>query len=487
MRDSKVFTLLKSLTESEVAALSDNIRQPKRASLKKLFLLLCRSLKTGEPDAREIYKSVFGEKYLKSKDYLLRNEYRLLYDWLLVQIQKNETDGKELNIETVLNYFLKKRSYDLFEEEFNTAWKQALAVDDVQLLCSLSNLNLQYFLDARTQNLENAEITAALSEQRIALLKTKLLREIRKEEVRLKVSERIISAYKEVTQPKSKTVNVDLNALEKDDLYAQYLAMRAEINFARGAKKIQLLKKILSEETIIRKYEPQPEEAISRFLINLGQEYYLSSDFKASTENYSKAYRHFDKISIPAKEILVINYVIALMRCNAHVAAEKFATEHAALMLQSKILAGRSPFLLAVLNLYSNKPDDAEKYVNLETKKDGTEFYYFMRLVLSAVYFLRGDMDLALREAINIDQAVNYEMNRNANLQTQISKPIVSAFRKFYQVVQNKSSSQKTELHKLQSEIIKSVKSNPDQSPNSVLTQWLLKKIEEMTSGKKLR
>ncbi|MBK8658310.1 MAG: hypothetical protein IPN22_05410 [Bacteroidetes bacterium] len=172
---------------------------------------------------------------------------------------------------------------------------------------------------------------------------------------------------------------------------------------------------------------------------------------------------------------------MSLMRQGDFKTAEQLATSNAELMLNSKVLASRAPFLLAVLNLYARNATAAEQYVNLDSKKDGSEFYYFMRLVLSAVYYLEGKFDLALRESINLDQAVNYELNRDKNLQTQISKPIVSTFRKFYTILQSRSNNTKKDLNKLQEEISSLLQSKTDQSPNSMLVDWLLKEINSLS------
>ncbi|MBK7148196.1 MAG: hypothetical protein IPH78_05070 [Bacteroidetes bacterium] len=376
---------------------------------------------------------------------------------------------------------LRLKAFELFEEEYHTAWKKAIQQDDIDLLVRLSDLNLTYYLTAKPQSLTHAELMAELSQQRLGLLQTQFLRSIRKEEIRLKLSERIISAYKQLPDSSAALENVSLAELEKTDLYAQYLSQRAKINFARGDEKIGLLQAILANEPIVRKYEPAPEEALCRFLINLAQEYYLLMHFKESVNHYQKAYTYFNQVSGPVQETLILNYIMSLMRQGDFKTAEQLATSNAELMLNSKVLASRAPFLLAVLNLYARNATAAEQYVNLDSKKDGSEFYYFMRLVLSAVYYLEGKFDLALRESINLDQAVNYELNRDKNLQTQISKPIVSTFRKFYTILQSRSNNTKKDLNKLQEEISSLLQSKTDQSPNSMLVDWLLKEINSLS------
>lgn len=476
MKNSKLFTLVTHLPGKEIKTYSLALAQHKRGSLKKLLDELSAHTQT-EPDAEQVYKAVFGKKYTKANDYLLRNEYRLLYDWLQLQIQLQHSNS-HTGITAFMQYLLQVGAHDLFEDEYTANWKKAVSDDDIDTLVQLCDLNIQYYLTAKPQTLANAEMLTELSQQRLNLLQRQFLRNIRKEEIRLKLSERIISAYRAYEKP-AETINVvNLQQLEHDDLYAQYLSRRARVNFARGTEKINLLLQILNEKEIIEKYEPAADEAICRFLINLAQEYYLGLDFSNAVKYYAQAYTLFGKMPAAIQETLAMNYIMSLIRYEDFKLAGKLAAENAELMLGSRVLGSRAPFLLAVVNLYARKAEAAEQYVKLDSKKEGSEFYYFMRLVLSAVYYLRGDTDLALREAINLDQAVNYELQRDKTIQTSISKPIISSFRKYYTVVQSARAGIKADLQKLRVELGQSIVSNTDQSPNSMLTQWLLQELD---------
>ncbi|MBK8658311.1 MAG: hypothetical protein IPN22_05415 [Bacteroidetes bacterium] len=297
MKHSKLFSLVQHLPEKETALLAKNIKTHKRDTMQKLFAALVKSKKEDEPRPEDVFKTVFGKKYAKSSDYLLRNEYRLLYDWLQEQMLSNLSADTKTDVALFLHDLLRLKAFELFEEEYHTAWKKAIQQDDIDLLVRLSDLNLTYYLTAKPQSLTHAELMAELSQQRLGLLQTQFLRSIRKEEIRLKLSERIISAYKQLPDSSAALENVSLAELEKTDLYAQYLSQRAKINFARGDEKIGLLQAILANEPIVRKYEPAPEEALCRFLINLAQEYYLLMHFKESVSYYQKAYTYFNQVS----------------------------------------------------------------------------------------------------------------------------------------------------------------------------------------------
>lgn len=486
MKNSKAFTLLSGLPEKEKKHLSAEIKAHKRKSLVALFKLLANADLKEQPENHFVYKIIFKKSYAKKNDYLLRNEYRLLFEWLEDRICEDTGIHEQQKTICLLKKFLQWRIYPLFEDEFKLRWQNAIKADDVTLLLQLSDVNIQYYLSGKAQSLHNAEMLIQLSAQRMALLKTHFLREIRKEEIRIKMGERVLAAYKPDSRFTEPLDLVSLKLLQEGDLFVQYLSLRAVINKSNGQQKINLLHQVLSNQTIIDKYEPEPKEAVCRFLINLAQEYYLLADFENAVKFYQRAYELEQYIALHVKETLVINYIMALLRNENFETASKLCQTHEAMLLNSTLLSGRSPFLIAVLHLHARQADKAEKFVRLETRKDGTEFYYFMRMVLSAVYYLRKQTDLALRETVNIDQAVNYELQREDKQQTQISKPIVSVFRKFYATLLNTTKDRlREELSGLQQEIFSALKNNNNQSPNSILTQWLHKEIDQLVNRKR--
>lgn len=481
MRHSKAFSLITHLPPKARKIAAERLKNHKREQLFALYSTLEKATASDEePVAEEIYKKVFGKKYEKAKDYLLRNEYRLLYEELK-ELALQETFSQENSV-GLLQYLLENGAHELFEEELNEAWRKAEAEDDVEHLSSLTDLKIKYLLNNKTQALGTAQELATLSLKRIAWLQTIALREIRQEEVRLKLAERLLQVYKQDFEPYTLSTEINLKALEEDDAYAQYLSKRAHINAARGNEKIKLLHEILELKETIEKYEANADEAICRFLINLAQEYYLQGMYNEAVTYYSQAVPHIGNVPKAVSGALAYNYVLALMRAEKFDHAKATADEYRAYILTNKVNGGRGAFLFAILSIYAGKADDAEQYIQLEAKKDGSEFYHFMRLALAMVYYLRGQADLALRECVNLDQAVNYELNREATLQTHITKPIITDFKKFYTIINAKLPvvKHKAALKKLSAELQQAPTVHGDQSPDSVLKQWLIAELNKI-------
>jgi transcriptional regulator len=477
MKNSKAFILIQVLTENQRKALSNSLKSHKRDSLKKLFQLLCNASKD-EPEATEVFKKLFKQPYNKAKDYLLRNEYRLLYDYLLSELQKNFIEA-ENEVLLRLRTLLKMKAYDLFEAEYKLEWAAAHKQDNVEQQIAMLDLYNSFLLEGKMQNLHLAQELEAASKQRIQLMTRQMLRNIRKEEIRLKLAERIQSAYHQNFQASQALESIDLLSLEKEDKAAQFYSLRAKANISRGEEKINLLLEILAGEEAINLYEANPKEAQCRFLINVAQEYYLLSNYKKAVHYYEAALSFESAIDDALRAGLVLNFILARMRNAEYDKARILADEYNELLLSSPILVGRSAFLLAVLYLYANQPEQAIQFVNLELKNEGSEFNFFMRLVLSIIYYQRKDKELALRECVNLEQAVNYQLNREHNHQTVYSKQIILCFKRFYTALDNNQKTvRQEEMKRLKTELEESLGKSEAQHPNSVLTQWLLQELK---------
>jgi len=479
MKSSKVFSLVQGLQPKQSTQMAKTVMAHKRVSIRILFKLFSDLKTVVEPTANHVFEVIFEKPYTKANDYMLRNEYRLLYSWMIEELLRPVKGKAKIETDEVLMYLLDNQHYDAFEDELSQARKLGKQKDDVKALLSLMDFEIQYCLKSKGQSQSNAAYMASLCKQRIDLLAQHFLREVRKEEIHLKMSERILSAYSPLFIPSEPLTSVDLLASEQQDVCAQYFSLRARINFAKGTEKIDLLKRILEDEDLIRKYEPNPQEALCRFWFNIGQECYMAGQFLEAIAYYQKTLFGFDALPVHFQEALVFNYVYSLLRNENYELARELADKHSQLLLSSQILASRSRFLLAVLHLYDRDADGAERFVTIDGKKEGSEFYFFMRIVLSAIYYLRGKYDLAEREIMNIDQAVNYEMSREMTLQTQISKSIVSLFKRFYMLVQKTPTERRSdELRVLMGELSKSIITVGGYSNSSVLTHWLRKEIE---------
>ncbi|MCS6818659.1 MAG: hypothetical protein NZ522_01820, partial [Chitinophagales bacterium] len=411
-RCSKLFLLLRSIPKSHLEWLKENALELKKSSQRTLFELMLEYLNNDdEPSHNIAFTKIFGKPYNKSKDYLLRNEYRLLYQWIKKTLSKKFVD-EAVKEHSFLKYLLTNNLYDIFEEEYHLEWKEAVKSDDIDLLLQLSDLNIQFHINGKTQSLATAEEVRHLSIERINLLKKFFLREIRKEESRLRLAERIISAYKPEYAPHPSLDNIDLIEIENNDPQAHYISRKVAINAAHGLEKIKRIEALLEDTSLIKKYERNYEEAIFRFLANIAIEYYVMNKLQEALDSFKKAEEYIKYATSDLLPPFVFNYCMLLVRCSLFEIARNTAYKYKNILMENPVIRSRGYFLICILELYAGNHEAAENYILLETKKEGTEFYYLMRIALSAAYYLRGDIELAIRETINLEQAIHYELSK---------------------------------------------------------------------------
>lgn len=424
------------MAKPEMDELDMRLSIHKRASIYRLFTLLKKPAQKHQPEpAKEVaFAAVYEKEYSKEEDYLLRNEYRLLFKEVVRFISTQEWGRQpEHRIKTkYLEHLLHTEQYELLEEEINESLGNARKNHNLEFLLALYDLKIAFNIHSKPQTLANAEETLALANERAAMLQTQLLRKLRMEETRMKMCERIIKAYRPDYEPIPFFDTVELMPLQQNDAYARHLYKRAQINLVSPAERIAILKELLGESDIINQYEPEPDKAFGRFYAILAQEYYIQGDYESSFEYFALAMPLVKLMPGNTRDAFVFNYLMALLKGGYQAKAATIGAQYKENILQSPLLKNRAAFLFVMLHLFNKQPDEAEQYIDLESKADGTEFYYHMRLALSYVYYLRGQLELAERECTNLEQALNYELRKEGNSQVELNKTLNKMFRRFY-------------------------------------------------------
>ncbi len=436
LQGSKVYRALGQLAKPEMEELEHVLSTQKRASIYQLFALLKKPAQKQqpEPSKEDAFAAVYKKAYSKEDDYLLRNEYRLLFKEVVRFISTKEWNRQpehRIKIKYLEN-LLHTEQYDLLEEEVNESLGTARKNNNLKFLLALYDMKIAYNIHSKPQSLANAEESLALATERAEMLQTELLRKLRMEEARIKMCERIIKAYRPDYEPIPFFDTVELMPLQQKDAYAQHLYKRAQINLVSPTDRIAVLKDIISEPDIIKQYEPEPDKSFGRFYATLAQEYYIQGDYENSFEYFALAMPLVKLLPADTRDAVVYNYLMALLKGGQQEKAATIAAQYKESMLRSPSMKNRAAFLFIMLYLFNRKPDEAEKHIDLESKADGTEFYYHMRLALSYVYYLRGQLELAERECNNLEQALNYELRKEGNSQVELNKTLNKMFRRFY-------------------------------------------------------
>lgn len=436
MSTSKVFRVLGQLSKADVEELDKQLVGNKRETTYCLFATLAKPALKGlkEPDKQSIFSALYGKPYTKEEDYLLRNEYRLLFKEVVRYVSYKEWSRQHEPLVKIkyLEYLLRNEQYELLEEEINEAWGTAHKNQNIELLLVLYDLRIMHNINAKPQSLAVAEETLALSKERAKLVQFDLLRKLRMEETKTKMAERIIKAYKPSYELEPFFGVIDLNTLQEQDEYAQHLFKRANVNLLPPEERIALLKEVINDTPVISRHEAEPEKTLVRFYAILAQEYYIKGAYSDAFAYFEKAMPLIKQLPANTRDAFVFNYLMAMLKGGQQQKASAVGDKYKDSMFKSPLLKNRVAFLFVMLHLFNKQADEAERYIDLDSKHDGTEFYYHMRLALSFVYYLRGQLELAERECNNLEQALNYEMRKEGNSQTELNKTLNKMFRRFY-------------------------------------------------------
>jgi hypothetical protein len=136
------------LSESRKKVILSGLKTHKRDTLKKLFQLL-NTNEAEEPAAAEVYKKLFKQAYSKQKDYLLRNEYRLLYDYCTQRASTRVCSRLEPEALGTLRTSLQLKAYELFEQEYKTCWIAATTDDNLSLQIAYLDLYNAFLLEGK--------------------------------------------------------------------------------------------------------------------------------------------------------------------------------------------------------------------------------------------------------------------------------------------------------------------------------------------------
>jgi TolA-binding protein len=441
MASSKLETLLKKFTFQELQLVKKSMSE----ELSGRSLLLFEELSESEEmisDSVEfrnsVFRKLFKEEYSKAKDYLLRNECRLLMSKLreatVTAFCSNELAELAQESGVFADWLEQKGLVELAEEELLDLLTKHKKTSDIKgqlrVIDQLSNLRIHYV----SQSEQNCEIQIAESKVRIELIKKHAAEEIRKEEIRLKHAERVLITYKKDYAPLPFESTINIDEIEQESERAKYYRLRARANVAMDDSKTELMMELISNPERIKRMEANPKEALCRMLIGLALSHYLKGRYSQAGQYFGEAYLNVNEVNGPVREVLIYDYAFCLIKEGDFENAKKIAEKHHKELSNSKILGRKSSLIFIIIHLFFGDVKTASKFIDFENKQESPEYHYSMRLAISAIQYRKGEIEEAIRECLNVDQALNYMLRKNENAQIRQIKECSIAFLKFFRL-----------------------------------------------------
>lgn len=401
----KTIQLLDLLTSKEKKDFFVVIKNNKRKASYKLLDALLSRKKKKHPD---LYEVVFGKVYEEEKDYLLRNEFRLLNQHLEHFIACKNIGLKEEK-RLFLKALQKKGHTDLFEKEIKKEIKKCENHDDYRGLVKLYQLILDESISRKSFTATNLQKMLSLNEKVLFFQKKARLYE--------EGASLVTKAYltKNANLSSKSLVFEDFNEIPEiyKDAYLSYLRCKADGYVRFGEEKRKSLQEALLLIDKIAYYDFDKQAAKVATLSNLALEYLLAFDYHNALIAYEKLIPIIDT-SGSIRYYILFNYLNCLLKAKKYdKAIALIERDFSGNEQYYSALIGKLQCIKAMARIFTGDLELAYAELLPNTKKGVRNNYFYARLVLTIIFYLEGNIELARRENSNILQIIEEEIEQH--------------------------------------------------------------------------
>ncbi len=399
----KTLELIQCLVPDEIEKLESELTQQ---NTHNTVIALRHCLQHTGINKEELFPQLFDKPYTAGKDYLLRNQLRLLnkaIENFIVKHEMPQLDNGPSAQQVLLGFYLKKGKVKLFEDEWQPCYKRALSASDSLLLFHLLKLRTQYVSEL-----------LPVSEPHYTALYSLLI---------------------------NTTVAIDTLPLVLQYEYRVYVAFVRRTLHALNVKGVAPVPVVnytgdvfkLDEPTVINYckwqiYEPgltfEEKLPFYRQLItlyasdaknlaiaygNLGVEYFVRSDFELAYKNYYEAYCIVQDNNMPYEAKLkgvLFNLVSSAVSIGQYNKAIAIYNKHQQLFDTQTQMKHNLQRIVAIAYLSVGDYNAAFDCMPNDINERGKNEYYYYRAVYAMGFLLSEDYSLAVRETENAYRAL---------------------------------------------------------------------------------
>jgi len=476
----KTIDLLNSLQGREKKDFEGVIKTHKRESLKNLYFFLKKNLhKEGEPEKVVLYKKVFGKKYEPSKDYLIRNELRLLNDELegfLVtkQLEKAFKENTQLYDLWLLRALNDRGLHQEFEVNFKKSMPKTQDNLQYELGDKMMTLYLRHLIVSQEITEERYENTIRAGYlDKINWIQKDAVRKIRGAEVMKAFAERTIRVTNPDFPHSDLLQMMDLKSEKVNDHYSNYLYLYALSFQQMGMEKIATLQEALVCIAACHQPEMKAENRKLFLLATIALEYYLMGNHQSADNYYQQTLQYATESKQELRLTVIFNYFSNCIKLEKYeTAIELFETNEAAIEANERVHY-RFLCLKAMGHIFLKEAEKAIACVppNIQQRPDAQ--YYYFRLVQIISFCELEEEEAAMRECQNFLKMYRYHENHEVDVDYQMVAKFLLRYAKAKTEVPLKK---KMDLEKLKGEIT-TFKEENGYAGNYLPLVWLLKNL----------
>jgi len=481
----KTIQLLNTLNALQQQKLKLKLKENKREGLYKIYIYLQKwsfenpQKKFEQAEKERLFKKIFGYKYEVSKDYLLRNEIRLLNQEIKLYLdeqlllQHAKENPFELEI-LYLKHLLKASQYKLFEVEWQRVSELAQQALRLDILAQLHRLFALFLVQGQEIEYNRYLKIRNLIADGIYYFEQHSKEELAEWERWYAFSDRSLLTLYSEHQMSDKEASKSTVLIDNEPII-KFLQLAAKSYTQKEDARLLLLQQSLELYEKNCTERPQYNAIAMNLYSNLAVENLLIRDYITADNIFKKVLPLLDSPEFNAAQKLNIlfNYCSNALRLNRYI--EVLAIYHGSINELNTLprLLYRFRRIAAMAYIFIENPEKGFELMNEEQLSQRPEpDYYYGRIIFAILFFMTSDYESCERELINILQSFRYKSPAQSALEQ-----VVRLMKKFLNSQYEPDKDKRKALFiELKQDIDEENSKNND--AGNIPMQWLQQKIE---------
>lgn len=475
MSGNRSLKLLDTLTLSEKRDFDFVMESVSRKSLRNLYQCIKNDRNKTE-DKEVLYKKVFGERYTPAKDYLLRNELRLLTDKIkgfLVsrqceeEIRENSSYGDWLLQKSLLKHQL----YKEYEAEFKKSYKKAIDNLSFDMAQRMLGLRFNYLMTQPKINVEMIAEAHSILLENLGNIKYRYRTDVSINQQGRVAMEAFLNAFGK--QVNSSAVGVDTDVAGYLNPYIEFFEYSALANQTGGDEKIKFAE--LAEQSIGKVEDIFPNNRVDGLAMLAGA-YYNVREYATAAKYYEKALSFKDKNKLPIRNDILFNYVSTLMKLDDYARAVDIMMTYDKSIQANPKVKHKFDYFHCMAHIFMGSHKHVREIIPQNIGRLPEDEHHYFRFIYCILPYLDDDIEDAIREVTNF---IAYFNHHGDTLAFAHEKGFAQVFKNFFEVIGNAPSAnieQNEMLSKVSSSLEELLVQHP-QYADYLYIKWLKQQL----------
>ncbi|MCF8256231.1 MAG: hypothetical protein K9J06_01670 [Flavobacteriales bacterium] len=398
------------------------MKTSKRKSLTRLFGH-AEILDEDSPDRASLFADVFGQPHSAEKDYLLRNEFRLLTDRLTEFIAEQEHaaflyEQAGHADHMLLKGLLKRGLHSEYESQFKKLYERALQRLDFQSAHDMSNQHFNYVMTHK-------EIRPESVRKALHLLEDNADNSKLHHRTELAINLQGQAALKAMLRTFGHATETASAPEPESTPYIRYFEAVALAHGSEGHARVDHAHEAVAQIGTLQHLFPKH---MLDGLALLAGAYFGLRMYEEAAEHYLHVVGFAETERLPLRHDVLYNYCSTLMKLRRHEEVIQLMADHKTIFTNARVRFKFECFL-AMVHIFMNNPEKARATLSADIgHRPEMENNYF-RFIFCILPYLCNDVEEGLRETENFIAYFNYHKGK---LDFFHEKEVAQAYRLFY-------------------------------------------------------